>query len=136
MIYRENEYLEPLGGVTRLKESTFGAAGKIARGIRGMVTGFGGRVKGVLKTLGGLLDIGDIGISAVADATRSLAGTPKAMIANTRFHTMRALQDFKNIRTDDPLHVIHDSLAYTVGLLHGLFKTSNDGLTLAKSAVG
>lgn len=127
LIYRYGaDMMEPLEGFQRTKESTLGALGNIGGGVKQVITGTNGRLRGLGKIGLGVLDFADTGVSALADGVRSLSGMPSSSVSG-KYNTTRAFADYKNIRTDDVMHTVGDTVAYTAGLVHAVvFKPGSD----------
>lgn len=120
------EMMEPLGGLQRSKESTFEAIGNIGEGVKQIITGTNGRLRGLARVGQGILDVADTGVSAIADGVRSLSGMPSNG-ASGRYSITRAFRDYQNIRTNDAMNTIKDTTAYVAGLVHAVvFKPVSD----------
>ncbi len=90
------------------------------------MTGTNGRLRGLGKIGLGILDAADVGVSVIADGIRSLSGMPSNGTSG-KYNITRAFGDYKNIRTDDPLHIMQDTIAYGTGLAHAMiFKPGSD----------
>jgi hypothetical protein len=127
LIYRYRpEMMKPLKGFQRTREGTLDAAGHVIEGVGQVITGTNGRLRGLGKIGLGILDFADTGVSALADGVRSLSGMPSNGTSG-KFNITRAAMDIKNIRGDDVMHTIQDTIAYTTGLAHAvLFKPGSD----------
>lgn len=133
-----SDTLEPLGGWQRTKESTFGAVGNILGGTGQVITGNGkgGRIGGVARFGQGALDAFDIPISALADGVRNVAGTPSNPHSPSRFNITRAAKSFTDIRMDDPMNTIKDSIVFTTDNIHALFfKPGSDALKAIRGSL-
>lgn len=127
--------LEPLGGFQRTKESSIGAVGNVAGGIGQIITGTGGRFKGILRVGEGIFDALDVVPSAVADGVRMVAGTPSNSHTPSRFHTVRAMRHASDIRTDNVVNGVLDTGAVAVDNIHAIgFKLGSDVLRLMRGA--
>lgn len=128
-----SEYLHSLGGLQRTKESTIGAAGDVVGGVGSVITGQGGRFRGILRAGEGVANVLDAVPSAATDGLRSLSGMPTGSESPARFNITRAINDAANIRTDDPLHTVTDTLSWTAGMAHAvLFRGGSDVLRLMR----
>lgn len=131
----DSPYMEPLGGLQRTKESSIGAVTNIAGGIGQVITGTGGRIKGVLRMGQGVLDAFDIVPSLAADGVRKFAGTPSNSYSPSRFNITRALSHARDIRTDNVVDGVLDAGAVVVDNIHSIgFKAGSDALKALRMA--
>lgn len=126
--------MEPLEGFQRTRESSIGAVQNVLGGLRQTITGKNwdgekkSRIGGVAGVGRGVLDAFDIPVSLGADAIRNVAGTPTKPHSPSKYNITRALKSV-DIRTDDPVNAIKDTVVYVSDNVHALlFKPGSDAL--------
>jgi hypothetical protein len=127
--------LEPLGGWRRTQESSIDAATNVLGGIGQVISGSGGRIRGLLRIGQGAFDALDIVPSVIADGVRKVAGTP-SNASSSQLNITRSLKHATtDIRTDKPFNTVKDIGTVIVDNVHSIgFKVGSDVLRLLRGA--
>jgi hypothetical protein len=128
----EDGRLDNLGGLTRVKESTFGAVGNVLGGTGKLLFRPGQRFNGALQIGQGGLDALDIIPAAAADGIHMVTGpdSPPGK-SPRRYNITRALDSFSHIDTKRPVGAV----GAVADVVHAsVFKLGSDALKAARQS--